>query len=264
MDTQSTIEDRSGPLDRYMQILEVLAAFPAALTLVDVAELLELPKTTAHRLLKGLVRSGLAEGGGNRPYEIGERLVRLLHASADDGWVTSLVRPHLRALTDRTGETCYVTRLIGARIFVAASTSPDARWRGYVQPGNEMPINAAASAKAIMAYQERRIVEEALSHEWPMLTANTRRDRGWIEDQLAQTRTRGYATCIGEIDEGLAAIAVPIKLASGVVLHSVAMTGPLQRIMNEQLDERLKALREVAAALGTTLSIGERMKRASP
>ncbi|WOH63901.1 IclR family transcriptional regulator [Bradyrhizobium sp. BWA-3-5] len=257
-----------GPLERYIQILEVLAAFPGSLTLVDVAALLELPKTTAHRLLRGLARSGLAKGGGNRPYELGERLIRLLHAAADDGWLTTLVHPHLCALTERTGETCYVTRLVGARVVVAASVSPegrwrgspDARWRGYTQPGIEMPINAAASAKAIMAYQDEAAIEEALSHELPLLTANTRNDPAWIEQQLAQTRNRGYATCIGEIDEGVAAIAVPIKLSSGIVLHSVAMTGPLQRIMNNQLTERLAALRSAADALAVSLSIGERLK----
>lgn len=262
MDLQrTTSEDPSGPLERYLQILEVLAAFPGSLTLADIAAVLELPKTTAHRLLRGLARSGLAKGGGNRPYELGERLMRLLHASADDGWLTSLVRPHLRVLTDRTNETCYVTRLVGARVLVAASLSPDARWRGYVQPGIEMPINAAASAKAIMAFQNKAVIGQALSHELPTLTANTRNDRVWIEQQLAETRSRGYATCIGEIDEGLAAIAVPVKLSSGIVLHSVAMTGPLQRIMNGQLSERLAALTGAAEALAGSLSIGERLKR---
>ncbi|WFU31420.1 IclR family transcriptional regulator C-terminal domain-containing protein [Bradyrhizobium brasilense] len=244
-----------------MRILEVLAAFPSSLALGDVAALLELPKTTAHRLLRGLARSGLAKGGGNRPYELGERLMRLLHASADEGWLASLVRPHLRTLTDSTGETCYVTRLIGARVVVVASLSPDARWRGYVRPDVEMPINAAASAKAIMAYQSKGTVEEALSHELPMLTVNTRSDRVWIEQQLAETRHRGYATCIGEIDEGLAAVAVPIKLSNGMVLHSVAMTGPLQRIMNDQLSDRLKALRSTANTLAALLSIGEQLRR---
>ncbi len=261
MDVQTTSEDPSGPLERYMQILEVLAAFPGSLTLAEVATLLELPKTTAHRLLRGLARSGLAKGGGNRPYELGERLMRLLHASADDGWLASLARPHLSALMELIGETCYVTRLVGARVLVAASLSPDARWRSYVQPGSEMPINAAASAKAIMAYQEKSVIEEALSHELPILTANTRNDRKWIRQQLVETRNRGYATCLGEVDEGLAAIAVPVRLSSGMVMHSVAITGPLQRIMNDQLADRVKALHNAAGALTTSLSLGERLKR---
>ena len=256
------IEDNDGgPLDRYMQVLELLAAFPGALTLADVAGLLELPKTTAHRLLKGLVRAGLAKDGvGGRPYHLGDRLMRLVHAGADDGWLTALAGPHVRGLTETSTETCYLTRLIGARVFVAVSHSPDARWRGYVQPGLEMPINASATAKAIMAYQSKELLTEALSHDLPMLTSNTRNDRAWVRQELDEVRRRGYATCIGEIDEGLAALSVPIVLSNGAVFHSIGMTGPLQRIMGEQLPERIAALNDTAAALAKVLSIGERIR----
>ncbi|WP_456785593.1 IclR family transcriptional regulator domain-containing protein [Bradyrhizobium sp. USDA 4516] len=88
-------------------------------------------------------------------------------------------------------------------------------------------------------------------------------DRAWVGQQLADTRQRGYATCVGEIDEGLAAIAVPVKLSSGMVLRSVAMTGPLQRIMNDQLADRLRALRGTADTLAVSLSIRGQLKRKS-
>ncbi|MGY3473570.1 helix-turn-helix domain-containing protein [Bradyrhizobium ottawaense] len=57
------------------------------------SSLLDLPKTSAHRLLKGLVRAGLAKDNvGGRAYQLGDRLVRLLHATADDGWIVALAR----------------------------------------------------------------------------------------------------------------------------------------------------------------------------
>lgn len=251
----------SGPLGRYMEVLELVASFPGALTLVDVSSILGLPKTTAHRLLKGLVRSGLAKDGvSGRTYNIGERLMRLLHATSDDGWLASLADTHLRQLTETSTEACYVTRLIGSRVVVAVSQSPDVRWRGYVQPGIEMPVNAAATAKAIMAYQSPAIVTQALSLDLPKLTTNTRCDRPWIEAELKRVRDRGYATCIGEIDEGLAAIAVPIIMPDGAVFHALGMTGPIQRIMNEHLPDRITALKETGAALAKAFSIGSQIR----
>lgn len=257
----TTSDETAGPLDRYMQVLELVATFPGALTLADVSSLLELPKTSAHRLLKGLVRAGLAKDNvGGRAYQLGDRLLRLLHATADDGWIAALARGHLQQLTNTTSETCYLTRLIGARVVVAISVSPDVRWRSYVQPGIEMPVHAAATAKAIIAYQSETLLAEAMSADLPLLTANTRNAPAWIKQELAAVRTRGYATCIGEIDEGLAAIAVPVFLSGQRVFYAVGMTGPLQRIMNEQLSERLAALRSVAETLGRSLSIGEKLK----
>jgi DNA-binding IclR family transcriptional regulator len=256
-------EEISGPLDRYMQVLELIVAIPGALTLADVARLLDLPKTTAHRLLKGLVRADLAKDSiGGRAYVLGDRIMRLLHAAADDGWIATLARGPLQRLAEISAETCYLTRLKGTRVFVTISSSPEVRWRSYVQPGIEMPLNAAATAKAIMAYQSEELLAAALRNELPLLTANTRNDKAWIRSQLKQVRAQGYATCKGEIDEGLAAVAVPIFLTNESVLHAVGMTGPFQRIMNKQLHERLALLKATADRLARALSIGQSLKDA--
>jgi DNA-binding IclR family transcriptional regulator len=261
----ATDDASPGPLTRYIDVLEVVAAFSGTITLADVSAMLDLPKTTAHRLLKGLVRAGMAsEGEAGRTYHVGERLTRLLHAGADDGWYASLAGPHLLALTEASTETCYLARLVGKRVVVAVSHSPDVRWRGYVQPGIEMPVNAAATGKAIMAFQSKALIDAALSEDLPKPTVNSHTSRKWIEQEYAKVRKLGYATCIGEIDEGLAAIGVPVRLPGGAVLHSVGMTGPLERIMNKQLPTRIAALNATAATLAKALSLGTSMRARNP
>lgn len=248
-----------SPLERYVRLLELIAAFPDQLALADIATLSDLPKTTAHRLLKGLVKAELATGGqGGRAYSIGLRLSRILHATADDGWLEALVRPYLAALAKVSGEACYLTKLVGSRVVVAVSQAPEVRWRSYVQPGIEMPPHAAATGKAIIAHQNEELIRQALATDLPKLTVNTRNDQDWIRREFSLVRDRGYATCIGEIDEGLAAIAVPVCQASGLVLHAVGMTGPLQRIVNDQLSQRIAALTTTAELLATKLTLGSR------
>ena len=92
METHLTDQtEPDSPLERYLRLLEIIAAFPDQLALADVAALSDLPKTTAHRLLKGLVKAELASGGqGGRAYSVGPRLSRILHATADDGWLEAL------------------------------------------------------------------------------------------------------------------------------------------------------------------------------
>lgn len=249
--------EAEGPLDRYMTVLELIAAFRGKLALAEVSTLLDLPKTTAHRLLKGLLKAGLVRGGqGGRAYDIGDRVSRLLHATADEGWLDALVQPTLERLADASREACYLTRLVGTRVVVAASQAPQVQWRSYVQPGIEMPPHAAATAKAILAFQSDAVVSEALKVDLPKLSVNTRTSRRWIREEFAKVRERGYATCVGELDEGLAAIAVPIRQPHGLVLHAIGMTGPLQRIMNEELPQRIDALSKAADMLAQRLALG--------
>ena len=254
-------EASPGPLTRYFDVLELLASFSGALTLADVASLLDLPKTTAHRLLKGLVRSNLAQDGeGGRTYQLGERVTRLLHASAEDGWLASLAGPHLRALSEATSEACFLARLIGVHVFVAVSQAPNGKWRQHVAEGLEMPVNAAASGKAIMAYQSKTLIAEALSQELPKPTSVSHNSRRWVEKEFATVREQGYATCVGEIYEGSAAIACPIFLPGGGVFYSVAISGPADRVVDKKIPQRLQILHETADALAKALSLGANIK----
>ena len=264
MEAQLTDQtEPDSPLERYLRLLEIIAAFPDQLALADVATLSDLPKTTAHRLLKGLVKAELASGGqGGRAYSVGPRLSRILHATADDGWLEALVRPDLAALADGSDEACYLTKLVGNRVLVAVSQAPEVRWRSYVQPGIEMPPHAAATGKAIIAYQDEALIRRALAAELPKLTVNTRNDEAWIREEFERVRERGYATCIGEIDEGLAAIAAPVLQDDGMVLYSVGMTGPIQRIVGDKLPDHLAALTATCKSLANKLSLGSRINHA--
>jgi DNA-binding IclR family transcriptional regulator len=254
-------KDSPGPLTRYIDVLELIASFSGALTLADVSSLLGLPKTTAHRLLKGLVRSNLAkEGDGGRTYQLGERVTRLLHASAEEGWLASLAGPHLRALSETTSEACFLARLVGVHVFVAVSEAPDMKWIQHVTEGSEMPVNASASGKAIMAYQSRELIAEALAEDLPKPTPLAHTSRRWIEKEFSTVREQGYATCVGEIYEGSAALACPIMLPGGSVLYSVAISGPLDRVMDKKLPQRVQILRDAADALAKALSLGASIK----
>lgn len=254
-------DESPGPLTRYFDVLELIASFSGAITLADVCSLLDLPKATAHRLLKGLVRSNLAqEGNGARTYQLGERVTRLLHATAEEGWLASLAGPHLRTLSESTAEACFLARLVGPRVFVAISQAPDVKWRQLVAEGLEMPVNAAASGKAIMAYQSKALIAEALSQELPTPTELSHNSRRWIEKEFATVREQGYATCVGEVFEGSAAIACPIILPNGGVLHSVAISGPTERVMDKKMPQRVQALRTAADALSKSLSLGASIK----
>ena len=97
------MESKSTPsLERYFRALESIAVSADGLSASDVAECCNLPVATAHRLLQNLQRSELiaSSGGTRKEYQLGDRLLRLLHAGSDTGWLSISVQPVLDKLAE--------------------------------------------------------------------------------------------------------------------------------------------------------------------
>ena len=72
----AAVKKPGTPLQRYFRLLEVVAGFPAGVTLAQLVGLLGLPKTTVHRLLRGLTEVGALTEGPGGTYRLGPRFSR--------------------------------------------------------------------------------------------------------------------------------------------------------------------------------------------
>ena len=253
-----TTESTAGPLERYISVLELIAAFPGELAAADVAHALRLPKSTTHRMLRVLSRSGLVEGGDNRDraLSLGKRLTRLVYAAGHADWIEAAVLPTLVQATSKLpNASVFVSRLAGHRVFVVASAASDSRWRSYVVPGQELPPHAAASAKVILAHQTNEVIAAALDRQLEAFTRNTVTDKKAILHDLREVRTRGYAVCDECIHEGMSALSVPIYIPIDGVIYSVGVTGPITRTIREETGTVVTILQDIAHALTPILSL---------
>lgn len=254
----SDVKATDTPLQRYMRLLEVVAGFPAGITMAQLVGVLDLPKTTVHRLLRGLTEVGMLSPVQSGRYRLGPRFLGMLYAGAGDDWIQGLTQPLLRELADETGETCYIARLIDRQVRSVAIVTPENAVRGYVVPGRELWPHAAASAKAILAFQAEEVVAATLADGLPRLTSRTQTATAAFRAELAAIRESGIATCIGEDVEGFAGIASPIPIEGISVTYSLAITGTIDSLI-ERNRTRYEALlrplaKRIAAAMGIRLS----------
>ncbi len=243
------VANETGILTRYAAVLDALAAAPEGLSLTEVVRATGLPRGTAHRLLGALRGVGYIAGrDGRKVYVLGPRLLRLLHLGRAPAAVAPLVRPLLDALTARFGETAFLAKLAGQEVRSAAMRVPDSESQSYVQPGRVMPVHAAASAKAIWAYQEDGAVAALLAEPRLRFTDKTRVLEAQVRADLARVRDCGFAVCDGELDPGVLSYACPVHLDGAGVLYSIGMVGLSQRLGRFASGEVVGALQEAAAA----------------
>ena len=238
-------------LERQLAIVEQVAAAPAGLSFTDIQQRLRLSKATAHRILQSLCAAGLLETSQDaaRLYRTGGRLIRLLGLAVSPDQLVPLARPLLAEVVEQFGETAFLTMLHGHQVTTITMVTPVKDWHGHVHPGRIMPPHAAASAKAIFAFQDESVWAAVLRPPLQAFTGKTIVDPAAVRREYQRIRKAGIATCIEEIDAGQTAVAAPIAVGAIGTKFSVCLVGPTNRMRAHSVERITDALRSLAARL---------------
>ena len=246
-----------GILSRYAAVLDAIVSRPDGLSLTETMQATGLPRGTVHRLLGALQDIGyLATHDSRKIYVLGPRLVRLLHLGVSPASVDAVAKPILDALVEKLGETAFLAGLVGVGVESFATAVPSHEGQSHVHPGRDMPIHAAASAKAIFAFQESSLIARALERPRPRYTKDTRVDAADVQRDLEAVRRKGYAVCANELDPGVLSYAVPVHVEGAGVLYSVGVVGLSARLARYTEAQLAGDLRAAAQSLSARLSNG--------
>lgn len=231
-------------VQRAIDVLGLFDEVRPALSLREIVSASGLPKTTVLRLLQTLRINGLLWVDEHGRYMAGPALLRWSRL-AEQAWrLPAGAQALLRGLAAEHKETVhlYVRRDIH-RVCIAQEEGPQAL-RQVVRVGDELPLWAGGVAKALLLdapYPLLLRIAEASPHGAGHLATL----RTWIEE----ARDHGYAVSHGEREEGLSAVAVPVRGKSGTVLAALSFGGPSTRFTPERVARFAAALREAAGEL---------------
>ncbi len=110
--------DALTSLDKAIDVLEHLHDAGAPRGITEIANALGVPKSSAHRLLKTLVRRGFAEQDAAGRYHSGPALIALGLGALDREPIAALARPVLESEAASLGETVFLTAPRGREIVV--------------------------------------------------------------------------------------------------------------------------------------------------
>lgn len=234
-------------LDRGLQILEAVAGAREPMTVAEAAAGIGVDRTIAHRLIATLTARGYLHRDGTGGYQLGPTFAALSSAIPD---LRTIVRPHLEKLARETAETVHLVVLSGREVvFIDSIESPHAL-RVASRQGRRLPAHATSVGKAWLAALPPASVERLFGHtELLAVTDHTLTDRDALLDELAQIRTRGYATSQGESESGVGSIGVAVCGKDGAPRAAISVALPLNRWTDGVEDQTAEALQSVAASL---------------
>ncbi len=238
----------NSPLGRYIKVLETLIANNGEMSLAQLAVEMALPAASVHRLVTMLVALNLvSKSASGRAYSIGPRARNLGLAMLTRETIVEIVHPFLRELADTFGEVAFFTRKIGLTAETVAMVQPEGSSGAIVFPGRELPPHAAASAKAIFAFQPDDTIAKVLARELEKYTEDTKTSRQEILAEYEKIRKNRFSICDNEVDVGVLTFATPIFIPQVEVQYALGICGlkpRLEAIPFEVIEARLKAQAE--------------------
>lgn len=239
-----------------MAILYAFDETRPELGVTDLSQLTGLDKSTVYRLLSALQQGGLVDQDPETSkYRLGGGLVRLGGLALRDTDLNRIARAHLQHLADHTQETVNLSVLTenDRLVNIDVITSPR-RVRNVGWIGREMPLHAVSGGKVFLAHLPSERLDQILTKELPAYTEQTVTDRSMLSQELEEIRQIGFGIAEEELEEGLSAVAAPIRNHEDRVVAIVSVSGPSSRLPRKRLIELGNMTKEITEKI--SLQIG--------
>jgi DNA-binding IclR family transcriptional regulator len=261
MKTPRAADTGTGTVARAVRVLRALADFKADVSLKDLAEHLDLPPSTVHRLLDLLAGEGMVERDEAMPlYRPGLEFFRIAASVYNRMPIRSLALPFLRAAADENEETAYLGLLdpgMGRMMFVAAAESP--HLLSYRIPFNEpQSLVKGASGLSMLAWMTEELRAQVIMEETRAGLIKDAKARNALNKEILLIREQGYAQSFGQRIKGAVGIFAPVFDAHSNVIASFGYTVPEVRYKESNLPKLSGAAMRYAAALSSALGYSDK------
>lgn len=236
--------------ERVVELLDSLGSAPDGLGVSAVARELGVHRSTASRLLGTLAASGMVERDPTtQRFRLGARMVGLAATAVARLPVVSQARPELEQLSAATSETANLAILDRFHVVYVDQVTPAQTVVMASWVGRRSPVHASSSGKAMLAFGDDRARQALLRRRLEPLTERTITDAEVLRETLAEVRRRGYASSMGELEDGLITVAAPVMVDTKVVA-AVSTSGPAYRVPARDVPGLGRRVKEAAAAVG--------------
>jgi IclR family acetate operon transcriptional repressor len=244
-------------------VIDVLAALSVPrhepLSLRGLAEVLSVPRSTLHRILRTLESKGVVERLSGHGYALGHRALALSLGYRTQE-IHLVAQPAMHELRSEVGETVNLA-VPGqdAMLVVAALESPHPlRTVSWVGQRNE--FHASALGKSYVAALNDVELDQLLGRlQFTPVTKRTLSARGSVQREIDKTRARGFAIDDGESVEGTRCVGSGILAGGGHPIGALSISAPASRVSMKDIRQIGSVVAQVSQGISAEMgvSLGE-------
>jgi DNA-binding IclR family transcriptional regulator len=247
-------------------VLAAVARLHAA-SVSALAERLDLPVATAHRICIELERLGyLQRVPGTRLWTVAHRLVGLAAEALTAAALSLPVNAILRELTERVGEVSSFAVQSGDEVLYVANVESPHELTLSFRAGRRAPLFCTSSGRLFLArLDDQAALKYLRATPRPAFTRHTVTDPAKLLAIIQRVRRQGYAMTRQEYVLHVVGAALPVVGREGTFFGAVSIAAPDVRGDAARMRGFLAALRDAAERLSETLAgaAPERGRRAA-
>lgn len=244
---------------RALALLKTFSDEQPEMSLVELARVVKLNKTTAYRLLTALESEGMIiRNSRTETYRLGPEAIALGGRAIRANALLRVSRPELETLAEQTRETTTLEVLSEGQV-LTLDEIPGSHLMGVAQNvGSRWPLHATSTGKVLLAHLpdvERQVI---LPGPWPSLTTKTITRPELLARELKHVHEQGYAIADEELEVGFIAIGAPVHNHHGEVIAAISLGGPTVRLTPDKVPEWARLVKATADQI--SMKLGFRVK----
>ena len=237
--------------------IRVLTSFSGEedeLGITTLATRLRLAKSTVHRLATTLTGAGFLEQNSDTgKYRLGVALFELGALVRRRMDVANEARPKLRELLEKTGETVQLGIVDHYSVLYVYEMESRHAIRMAAAVGARASLHCTAVGKVLLAFQPPDYVKQVIAHGLKAHTPKTVTRREALLAMLAEVAEREHAIDDEESENGLRAVAAPVRNHTGNVIAALGVAAPVQRMTKKDMQTCVPSVIATAAAVSARL-----------
>lgn len=250
-------DTKTTAIQKAVRLMQAIASADEPPDLADLAEQVEMPKPSVHRLLSqledvGFIRRDITGKG----YTVGATWLRLSVDALTVQARQPMVRGIMQKLVDVAQESCNLAVLQNQEVLYLERVECDWPLRMQLHAGSRVPIHATASGKLLIAQMSEKNRKALLSGlHLKRFTNNTIVDLDAMEKECAMILANDFSTNREEYHLGLIGVSVPVRRSDGTVVATLSIHAPSFRMSLDKALSYLPLLRESATEIVSEIGL---------
>jgi IclR family transcriptional regulator, acetate operon repressor len=213
-------------VDRAAELVTLVVRAEGPISFTQLVEQTGLARSTASRLLQALERNGILERNHEGLFRGGALFAHYANRFDRVESLAAAAQPMLERIAEETDETVNLGVPSGDTVVHAAQIDSNFILGATNWIDVEVPPHCSALGKVLYAFDALRLPKGRLEARTPASVT----DPAVLETQLEAIRREGYAVTRGEVEDGLDALAAPVRDPRGRVIAAIGVSGPSFRL----------------------------------